>query len=283
MKGKRKMQSVIKWSGSKKSQAQNITNYIQKSYDTYYEPFCGSCAVLAYILEREHNLANQFKNFVCSDLNQDLINSYNFIKFNPNKVIEDYYRHWNEMNKSSNSTDDKKNYFEMVRKRLNQKHDCSDFIFIMRTTVNGMPRYNKKGNFNNAFHVARDGITPNKFEKIVKEWSNILNKYNVQFVCQSFEKVKPNENDLVYLDPPYTNCFGGFNKNSFFAFLEGLECDWLLSYDGVAKNANSSSELPKTLYKRHFFIDGGNSSFRGVVENNKESLYLNFEPDFWLF
>jgi DNA adenine methylase len=286
------MQPVIKWSGSKRSQAHDITTYIQKSYDTYYEPFCGSCAVLAYILEREHNLANQFNNFVCSDLNQDLINSYNFIKYNPEKVITDYDRLWNEMNKKSNSIDDKKNYFETVRKRLNQKHDCSDFIFVMRTTVNGMPRYNKKGDFNNAFHVTRDGITPDKFEKIVKQWSNLLNKYNVQFIHQSFEKIKPTENDLVYLDPPYANTkgmyFGGFDKDAFFAFLEGLECDWLLSYDGIAGNKNLVSEVPQTLYKRHFFIDSGNSSFRRVIGNDrncnvKESLYLSFEPDFWLF
>ena len=57
------MQPVIKWSGSKRSQAQNIVSYIpDKKYETYYEPFCGGCAILAYILENE-NIANKFNSF----------------------------------------------------------------------------------------------------------------------------------------------------------------------------------------------------------------------------
>lgn len=285
------MQPVIKWSGSKRSQAQDITFYIQKDYDTYYEPFCGSCAILAYIIEHEYNLANQFKRFVCSDLNKDLINSYNFIKFNPEKIIKDYYEHWTKMNKKSNTINDKKKYFEFVRERLNKKHECSDFIFVMRTTVNGMPRYNKSGDFNNAFHITRDGINPEKFEYIVKRWSELLNKYNVQFIHQSYDKIKPSDNDLVYLDPPYENTkgmyFGGFDKNNFFDFVRGLKCDWMLSYDGVAGGNNMSSNVPEDLYKKHLFIENGNSSFRRVIGKDKhcnvsESLYLSFNPEFEL-
>lgn len=286
------MQPVIKWSGSKRSQAENIVSYIpEKEYNTYFEPFCGSCAILAYILEREQ-LSRKFKSFICSDLNNDLIESYNLIKYNPEKVINDYFIHWNEMNKESNSIDDKKEYFNQVRARLNKYHNPSDFIFIMRTTTNGMPRYNSDGNFNNSFHVTREGINPDKFEKIVKEWSYLLNKYNVQFVCQSYENINPQENDLVYFDPPYANTkgmyFGKFDKDRFFSFLSGLECDWLMSYDGIAGNTNLVSEVPKKLYKRHLLIENGNSSFRRVVGNDKycnvqESLYVNFEPKMeWL-
>lgn len=265
------MQPVIKWSGSKRSQAENITSYIQKDYDTYYEPFCGSCAVLAYIIERENTLAKQFKNFICSDLNEDLINSYNFIKYNPEKVISGYVNHWNEMNKESNSIDDKKEYFNFVRNRLNQTHNCADFIFIMRTTVNGMPRYNLNGEFNNSFHVTRDGINPDKFEKIVLMWSNLLNKYNVQFVCQSFEKTNPSNNDFVYFDPPYENTkgmyFGGFNNNAFFSFLGDLQCDYAFSYDGISGNQNLMSEVPKNLFKKHIMIKNGNSAFKRVDDS----------------
>lgn len=282
------MQPVIKWSGSKRSQANNIVSYIpSKRYETYYEPFCGSCAILAYIIENE-NYASKFNNFICSDLNKDLINSYNFIKYNPDKVIEDYYNHWNEMNKDSNSIEDKAKYFEFVRKNLNQKHNCSDFIFVMRTTTNGMPRYNRKGEFNNSFHITREGINPEKFEKIVNQWSYLLNKYNVQFIYQSFEKINPTKNDLIYLDPPYANTkgmyFGGFDNTVLFAFLGGLECDWLLSYDGVAGSDNLIANVPESLYKKHLLIESGNSSFRRVIGkdkhcNIKESLYLNYEPE----
>lgn len=282
------MQPIIKWSGSKRSQAHDIIFYMQKEYDTYYEPFCGSCAVLAYIIERE-NEAKNFKSFICSDLNEDLINSYNLIKTDPLLVIKSYTQMWNELNQKNNSIDDKKKYFEKIRTRLNTEHNPTDFIFIMRTTTNGMPRYNKNGEFNNSFHITRNGIQPDKFEKIVLKWNILLNKYNVQFIHQSYEKIKPTKNDIVYCDPPYENTkgmyFNGFNKNDLFAFLSDLQCDWLLSYDGIAGNQNLISKVPETLYKKHILINSGNSSFRRVIGKDKhcnvqESLYMNFEPEF---
>ena len=283
------MKPVIKWSGSKRTQAHDIVSYIpDKHYETYYEPFCGSCSVLAYIIEREKE-ARHFKSFVCSDLNKDLIASYNLIKENPKQVVADYESHWKNLNKKSNTIDDKKAYFESIREKLNREHNPSDFIFIMRTTTNGMPRYNKNGEFNNSFHLTRNGIVPREFEKIVNRWSFFLKKYNVQFVCCPFEEICPNSNDLVYLDPPYANTkgmyFKSFDNTALFAFLERLECDWMLSYDGIAGNDNLIAEVPETLYKEHVMIDNGNSSFRRVIGKNKhcnvqESLYLSFEPEF---
>ena len=283
------MNPVIKWSGSKRIQAPSIVSFIpNKLYDTYYEPFCGGCSVLAYIIER-YNLCNRFKSFVCSDLNNDLIESYNLIKENPKQVASDYKTHWNNLNKKSNSINDKRIYFESVREKLNKEHNPSDFIFIMRTTTNGMPRYNKKGEFNNSFHITRNGIDPNRFEKIVNEWSFFLKKYDVKFICCSFDEIEASKNDLVYLDPPYQNTkgmyFGSFNNMSLFSFLERLESDWMLSYDGIAGEDNLISDVPKKLYKKHLLINSGNSSFRRIIGNNnhcnvQESLYLSFEPEF---
>lgn len=286
------MQPVIKWSGSKRSQAHDITIYIQREYDTYYEPFCGSCAVLAYILERENNLVTRFKHFVCSDLNPDLINSYNLIKSNPSTVANAYEVMWRELNQKKYTLDDKRMYFEQIRERLNRTHNPLDFIFVMRTTTNGMPRYNKQGEFNNSFHITRNGIEPEKFKKIVNRWSVLLNKYNVQFVCQSFEKITPGKDDLVYLDPPYAGTkgmyYGNFDNQALIAFLRGLECDWMLSYDGIAGKCDLTVDLPKDLYKEHLYLESGNSSFRRVIGKDKhcnvqESLYLNFEPEFVFF
>lgn len=278
------MQPVIKWSGSKRSQAKSIVSFITKKYDTFYQPFCGSCAILMYILQNKFNL---FKRFVCSDLNQDLINSYNLIKKDPSCVINGYTKLWNYLNNQNNSIQDKKCIFGQIRERLNKEHNPIDFIFIMRTTTNGMPRYNKNGQFNNSFHVTRNGIIPDSFAKIILQWSNLLNLYDVKFLCQSYDNINPNNNDFVYLDPPYANTkgmyFGDFDNNCFFDFLKKLKCDFSLSYDGVAGEDNFVVEIPKQIYKQHLLIKSGNSSFRRVIGKNKyvdvyESLYLNFKP-----
>lgn len=70
-----------------------------------------------------------------------------------------------------------------------------------------------------------------------------------------------------------------------FSFLERLESDWMLSYDGITGDNNLISDVPKNLYKKHLLINSGNSSFRRIIGNNKycnvqESLYLSFEPEF---
>ena len=276
------LEPVIKWSGSKRSQAKAISSYIDKDYGTYYEPFCGSCALLAYILDV---LPYRFQRFVISDLNQDLISSYSLIKSDPNAVVSGYCRMWNEMNCEQNTIEDKKKYFEQVRARLNEYHDPIDFIFVMRTTTNGMPRYNSNGEFNNSFHITRNGINPDKFEKIVLEWSHMLNMNNVEFKCCSFDEIIPSKNDLLYLDPPYANTkgmyFGGFDNSKLFEYLGNVKCNWMMSYGGIAGDENLITDVPKELYKRHELLKSGNSSFRRIIGNNlhcdvMESLYLNF-------
>ena len=139
-----KFQPVIKWSGSKRSQSEEIINRIKdKQYDTYYEPFCGGCSVLFQLLHSN----KKFKRYICSDINNDLISLWNMIKGNPDKIIEEYTKMWNELN-IDDDKERKKQYFYMVRDRFNKFKNPCDFMFIMRTTTNGMPRYNKNGEFN---------------------------------------------------------------------------------------------------------------------------------------
>ena len=155
-------QPVIKWSGSKRSQAEEIISYFPQQIDTYYEPFVGGASVLRALIESDIKV-NQY---ICSDLNGGLIDLWNKIKFQPQEVANYYEKLWHEMNDaSSNDKAFKRQYFETVRERYNKEHNPLDFMFIMRTTTNGMPRYNFKGNFNNSFHITRNGIFPERLRR----------------------------------------------------------------------------------------------------------------------
>ena len=46
-----KFQPVIKWTGSKRTQADAIINLMPKEIDTYYEPFVGGGSVFARLAE----------------------------------------------------------------------------------------------------------------------------------------------------------------------------------------------------------------------------------------
>lgn len=278
----KKIQPVIKWSGSKRTQALEITSYFPKEINTYREEFCGGASILGQLLIQENIHINHF---ICSDINEDLINLWLAIKMKPEKVYEHYNRLWIELNKDDNK-DRKRKFFEEVRKEYNINHNELDFMFIMRTTTNGMPRYNKNGEFNNSFHITRNGITPYKLQKIIYEWSDLLNKKDVEFVCSSYEKfTNLNENDFLYLDPPYANTkgmyYGSIDNNKLFEYLRNIKCKYALSFDGKGDTFDNTYNVPNDIYSRHVYIKSGNSSFRRVIGNNKneiiyESLYLNY-------
>lgn len=220
--------------------------------------------------------------YICSDLNNDLIDLWNLIKNNPSKVAKTYERMWNELN-IDDDKERKKQYFYTVRNRFNKEKDPCDFMFIMRTTTNGMPRYNQKGDFNNSFHVTRNGIKPKTLNRIIFEWSELLNKNNVKFICQSYEDINGEQGDLIYCDPPYVNTkgmyYGTINYLDLWDWFRNQECMYLLSFDGKTSSDNLTQNIPSDIYSSHEYLYNGNSSFRRVIgksnkEYVKESLYI---------
>ena len=271
-------QPAIKWSGSKRSQCDEIISYFPRKIETYYESFLGGGSVAYRLMNSDINV----NKFVLSDLNSDLINLYKLIQNDYKSVVSHYELLWNELNKDSDF-ERKKLYFAEIRKRLNEKHDPKDFMFIMRTTTNGMPRYNSDGEFNNSFHVTRNGIEPFRLEKILKEWNDTLNNHNVEFINASYDEFCPNENDFCYYDPPYANTkgmyFGAIDNGKFFSFLSDLKCPYCFSFDGFCEDEDSTYDVPKSVYDEHVYLKNGNSSFRRVIGNKTdkiiyESLYI---------
>jgi DNA adenine methylase len=156
-------------------------------------------------------------------------------------------------------------------------------MFIMRTTTNGMPRYNHNGEFNNSFHITRNGIQPEKLTKIIYEWNELLNKNKVKFICCSYESIKPSKEDFLYLDPPYANTkgmyYGNINLNRMYDWLRQLSCNYILSLDGKSGEVDNTTDVPKDIYTKHFYLISGNSSFKRTIgkSNNSivyESLYI---------
>ena len=269
---------VIKWSGSKRSQAENILTYFPKEIDTYYEPFCGGASVLRRLLSSDIKV----NRYVCSDLNSGLIDLWNEIINNPERVSSYYKKLWNELNVDDDKQR-KKEYFATVRERYNREHNPLDFMFIMRTTTNGMPRYNRDGEFNNSFHVTRNGIIPETLEKIIYEWSELLNKNKVEFIACSYDEIKPKEDDFVYLDPPYANTkgmyYGTIDYDKLWNWLRNLPCKYALSFDGISGEEDNTWNVPQDVYSRHEYLLNGNSSFKRTIGKSNdsivyESLYL---------
>lgn len=269
-----KLQPVIKWSGSKRSQAQEILKYMPEKILTYKEPFVGGGSVFGAVM-----LNNKAERYEISDYNETLISLWNNIKNDPESLMEHYTRLWKELN---NSVKPEGVYYE-TRERLNKNGCCKDFMFILRTCVNGMPRYNRKGDFNTSFHHNRGGMKPDTLKKIVFDWSELINKNDVTFIHRSYDTVLTDKNDFLYLDPPYANTkgmyYGALDNEIFFSWLRKQKCKWLLSFDGVSGKTINTYDVPEDLYREHVYLESGNSSFKRTMTNVKdatvyESLYI---------
>lgn len=263
---------VIKWSGSKRSQSTKIKEYLPDNFNKYFEPFIGGGSMLYAI-----NPADA----VCGDICVPLIELWNEIKNNPIELSESYRDRWIRLQREGYQV-----YYE-IRENFNRNRSPEDLLFLSRTCVNGLIRFNANGDFNNSLHHTRPGISPDSLEKIILDWSRHIQKTEFIAADYTFTTEIAKEGDLIYLDPPYFHTrgryYGTIDFSTFFDYLENLNSKgikYMLSFDGIRGENNFTVELPRELYKRHKFIPSGNSSFKKVMDKENiqvlESLYLNW-------
>lgn len=266
------MKPVIKWSGSKRSQSARIKSFFPDSFGTYYEPFIGGGSML-YAVSPEKS--------ICGDICKPLIDLWNEIRDNPEKLALGYEARWTRLQQEGYTA-----YYD-IRDDFNSGKSPYDLLFLSRTCVNGLIRFNDKGEFNNSLHYSRPGIKPESLKEIILDWSEHIQ--GVVFMADDYYNTTASAKagDIVYLDPPYFHTkgryFGTIDYERFLEYLEDLNArgiKFLLSFDGMRGDEDYTVDLPKELYKRHEFIPSGNSTFKKVTDKETEkvleSLYLNF-------
>lgn len=187
-----KPKPFVKWVGGKRQllkQFRLMNLYPPEKFNSktnrYFEPFVGGGAVFFDLLPDKAYL---------SDLNKELVITYNVIKNNVDNLIKSLEKHQYE-----------KGYFLKVRaKDLNKMSDleiASRFIFLNRTCFNGMYRVNSKGGFNVPFGKYSNPIICDK-ENLRKVSEKLQ---NVEISHQDYKAVlkKAKKGDFVYFDPPY--------------------------------------------------------------------------------
>jgi DNA adenine methylase len=263
--------SLLKWTGSKRSQAARIAAFAP-SHNRYYEPFLGGGAML-YMLGKPGAIG--------ADIYAPLIAFWQMVRDDSEALIADYAQQWAALQA------DLPGYFYIVRDRFNEQQRPEDLNFLMRTCVNGIVRFSKGGQFNNSFHLSRKGMLPHRFAKIVRDWSQHIR--GMEFRRGDFEQTtadaKPG--DFIYLDPPYAGnkqrYIGDLDVDRFYRVLDQLNrrgVQWALSFDGHRGETAYDYSLPTEIYKRKELLNSGYSAvakvLNGPVQMVTESLYLNY-------
>jgi len=263
--------SLLKWTGSKRSQASRIAA-LAPAHARYVEPFLGGGSALFHLAG---------EGAIASDLYAPLIGFWTLVRDEPEVLVADYAEQWRRLQ------DDSPGYFYAVRERFNAEHRPADLSFLMRTCVNGIVRFSKAGDFNNSFHLSRKGMLPERFGKVVRTWSARIQ--GVAFVTRDYRETlaEARPGDFVYLDPPYAGnhqrYIGGIDEAALFAALDDLNrrgVAWALSFDGQRGERVYRADVPPQLYKRKLELVSGHSAvakvLNGPLETVSEALYLNY-------
>lgn len=214
----------VKWAGGKGNLIAQLKNFYPFDLENgiiekYVEPFVGGGAVLIDILQRY-----DVKETYAFDINRDLINCYNVIKNDVEKLIKELDNKGKAFLKLD--MDDRQVYFYDIRKEYNSyKIDegvnikrASEFIFLNRTCFNGLYRVNKSGEFN---------VPCGKYKNpTICDSSNLRNLskliQNVKFVYGDYKSSSKyvDNKTFVYFDPPYrplsvTSGFTSYTKENF--------------------------------------------------------------------
>ena len=281
-----RFQPVVKWIGSKRHQSEEIIQYFPDYMNTYYEPFCGGCSVVYQLLSSQQIYHTYINRIVCSDINGDLIDLWKTVKNDPKGLFDEYSRMWNEMNIISDRQD-KRKYFEDIREEFNQTRSPYLYFFLMRTCTNGLPRYNSWGNFNQTFHLTREGMKPSRLKKTLTEWSDVFKRNNVVFrrcdYIEIFNMV--DDGDFLYIDPPYelTRSTGRyFGKIDFYDMFDRLRVlndkgvKYALSFDCVNEDIIIPGDCYENVYNIKSSVGGFSTTTLNMSKENRfENLYMN--------
>ena len=221
------MESVkpfVKWAGGKSSLIPQLTKYFpfelkNGQIEKYVEPFVGGGAVLIDILQKY-----DVKQAYAFDINKDLINCYNVIKYKVEDLIQKLDKKEKEF--LALDKDERQKYFYDIRTEYNSYlldneidvKRASEFIFLNRTCFNGLYRVNKNGKFNVPCGKYKNPTIcdSNNLRNLSKLLKNVVFAYGDY---KESEKLV-DENTFVYFDPPYrplsvTSGFTSYTKEDF--------------------------------------------------------------------
>ncbi len=177
---------ILKWAGGKTQMLGDIMPKIPATYGKYIEPFIGGGA-LFFALNSNQS--------VIADSNPELVNMYQQVATNVEKVIEYLHQY-------RNTKEDFYSVRELDWNLLSKAEAAARTIYLNKTCFNGLYRVNKKGQFNVPF----GSYKAPKFcdEEALYAASEALKRATI--VCGDYlsvlkEYAEPG--DFVFLDPPY--------------------------------------------------------------------------------
>lgn len=268
--------ALLKWIGNKQRFAANIVSYMPEVFNNYYEPFLGSGAVMAELLDADVNkLLPHFEHAYGSDVLPFLIDIFRLAKNNPDALVA-YYS--NEIIKYYENPIKQ---YDIIKDRFNTKNNPYDFLLLSRTCYSGVIRFRKVDGYMSTPRGPHNPIRPDVFAQRLEQWHFLLQK--ASFECESYISAmdKAQKGDVVYCDPPYTHSqsiiYGAQDFDIETLWIKIDECKQrgakvILSINGMrnSKKKDISITPPEGLFERKLLINCGTSMIDRLQNTGKE-------------
>ena len=272
---------LLKWVGNKQKYAGQISKFFPAYFNTFYEPFLGSGAVMATLSP---------KSGIGSDIYKPLIEIWETLKNDPEKLIQ-----WYKERVDRIQFEDKINVYNSVLDSFNKKNNGADFLFLTRTCYGGIVRFRKSDGYMSTPCGIHNPIPVSTFRKRVSEWNYRMK--NVEFLNCDYKAIfeKAKAGDLIYCDPPYSYSQSILYGAHDFRLIELFDCIEkaknkgvyvALSIDGTKKSGNYLCDLPipEGLFEQEILISLGRSMLKRFQmegqtlenENVKDRLLLTY-------
>lgn len=264
----------LKWAGGKTQLLEELENHLpseikklkgKKEIDNYFEPFVGGGAFFFY-LSTNYGIKKAY----LSDINKDLVLTYNVIKNKLNDLIDMLKNFSNDYLYKSEAK--QKEYYYDVRDDFNNAYEDFDyesitqegtlkaaqFIFLNKTCFNGLYRVNKDGKFNVPFAYSKKPKIYDK--KNILDVSKALQIAEIVNASYLESKEMICKNSLVYLDPPYRpldnkSSFNGYSKLDFDDNCQRELAEYYKEISDKGAYAMLSNSDPKNIDELDNFFD----------------------------
>lgn len=211
-----KISPIFYMGNKKKLIKKGLIELFPNDINTMVDLFAGSSIVSMNTLA---------KKYVISDIDTNLVNLYTLFKDKDSDTIINHIN--NRINEyglarertKRNEFKDKekielyKQAYMNFRKHYNENKNVLDFYTLMFYSFSQQFRFNNKGDFN--MPCGNDCFSESN-EEYILNGCKFFNQSNVHIFNNDFRMLKVNklnENDFVYLDPPYLNTTAVYNEN----------------------------------------------------------------------
>ena len=245
------MKPLFKWSGGKSKEINKIINHIPKNYDTYFEPFVGGGALWLHL---EHSPS------VVNDNYYDVANFYLQLQKHKNDFIKDL----NDFSTAYNNADKKtkeeailagQEFYYRYRDTVPScdRERAIRFYVLRQLSFSGMLRFNKSGGYNVPFGwYKKMKLLPH----LSKSQLDFLSQTTILNCDWETSLASANENDFVFLDPPYTTTFNKYHPNGDFGKKQHQElAKWFCEKHAKAMIIINKDEFTEGLYKDFILED----------------------------